>query len=359
MNKSKQRILIYRLGSLGDTIIVLPCFNKIRECFPDADITLLTNRPVLAKAAPLEAILGKEYFYDRVIDYPIGTRDLKILFNLLKQIRNLKIDTVINLTAARSKKSAVRDAWFFKLAGIKKLIGFPSADEDFKVCIDPTTGKYEWEAKRIARRLNVLGAIPLEDDQYWNMRLSPKEVNAADEILKTSMCSTPFLAIGIGTKVQSNDWEEQNWIGLVEKLKQKVPGWRLIIVGAEDEAERANRCIAAWGDNAVNLCGKTSPRVSAAILKQAEIFIGHDSGPTHLAACVGTPCVAIFGARNLPGRWYPRGNQNKIIYHETDCAGCGLEICNEQQKKCILSISIDEVQNAVIELLNNKKAIKH
>ena len=51
------RILIYRLGSLGDTVVALPCFRLIRSHYPEAEITVLTNIPVSGKAAPLKACL--------------------------------------------------------------------------------------------------------------------------------------------------------------------------------------------------------------------------------------------------------------------------------------------------------------
>ena len=153
MIKSGSKILIYRLGSLGDTVIALPCFHKVRESFPDAEITVLTNQPIMAKAAPLEAVLGRGYFFDNVLDYPIGTRNPLVLLRLLLKIYSLKIDTIVNLSAARSPKSANRDRWFFKLAGVKHLIGFPTRKEDFELSVDPKTGEYEWEAKRLARRI--------------------------------------------------------------------------------------------------------------------------------------------------------------------------------------------------------------
>src|SRR5476651_2573351 len=92
------RILIYRLGSLGDTIMALPSFHQIKNSFPLADITLLTNKPVMTKAAAIETILGTEYFFNRTINYPVGTRSITVLFNLIRQIRALKIDTVISIT---------------------------------------------------------------------------------------------------------------------------------------------------------------------------------------------------------------------------------------------------------------------
>lgn len=352
MNSPANRILIYRLGSLGDTIIALPCFHKVREAYPDSEIILLTNKPVMAKAAPLEAVLGNEYFFNQVLAYPVGTRNLFVLFSLLKQIRSYKIQTVVNLTAARSKKAAIRDKWFFRAAGIKQLIGFPVEDKDFKIAIDPLTQDYEWEADRLIRRIKVLGEIPLNEDRYWDLYLTAAEINNANEALNKFSPDKVIIAICAGTKMQSKDWGENNWLDLINGLNRILPDSQLVIIGAPEEADRAEKCLRAWSYNGINLCGKTSPRVSAAVLKRANIFIGHDSGPMHLAACVGTPCVAIFSSRNLPRQWYPRGGFNKVIQHKTDCAGCKLEVCIIEKKKCILSVTVDEVIKAVADVLD-------
>ncbi|MBK0380664.1 glycosyltransferase family 9 protein [Mucilaginibacter segetis] len=359
MVSAKQKILIYRLGSLGDTVMVLPSFHKIRKTYPEADITLLTNVPINGKAAPLQSILGNSgYFFNRVLSYPIGTRDPALLIQLLKQIRALKIDTVIylagvrvSLTLFKTKLTALRDRLFFKAAGAKTLIGFPAVLEDFQLSIDAETGVYEWEAKRLARRLQVLGDIPLNEDAFWDLRLTKEELKAAGNELSALNDPGPFIAASTGTKLQANDWEEHNWETLLKQLSEQLPQWPLIMLGGPDEKERADRCLAAWGGKGLNLCGKTSPRVSGAVLQRANVFIGHDSGPMHLAAAVGTPCVAVFSARNFPQQWYPRGNFNHIIYHQTDCAGCRLDICIEQKKKCILSITASEVQSAVMSVL--------
>jgi heptosyltransferase-3 len=352
LNLQTDRILIYRLGSLGDTIIALPCFNKVREVYPNSEIILLTNKPVMAKAAPLEAVLGSEYFFDKVLAYPVGTRNLFVLFSLLRKLRSYKVHTVINLSAARSKKAALRDKWFFRVAGVKQLIGFPTEDKDFKIAIDPLTGDYEWEADRLARRIKAIGNITLNEDRYWDLRLTSTEINKANEVLNSFSPGKPIIAICAGTKMQSKDWEENNWIDLIKRLRVILPDGQLVIVGAPEEADRAENCLKVWGTSGINLCGKTSPRVSAAVLKQANIFIGHDSGPMHLAACVGTPCVAIFSSRNLPRQWYPRGGANKIIRHKTACEGCSLEVCIVEKKRCVLSITVDEVLNAVAYTLN-------
>ena len=97
----------------------------------------------------------------------------------------------------------------------------------------------------------------------------------------------------------------------------------------------------------MNLCGETSARVSAAVLERARLFVGHDSGPMHLAAAVGTPCVAVFSSRHLPGVWFPWGSRNRVIYTDVPCRGCNLDVCVRYAKKCIASISVDEVMRHV------------
>jgi ADP-heptose:LPS heptosyltransferase len=346
MQPKNNNILIYRLGSLGDTVIALPCFNKIRNLYPGASITLLTNKPVASKAAPLEAVLGKGLFFDEVIDYPVGTRNPFLLLKILFRIRSLKVNLLINLSAARSSKSVKRDRFFFRACGIKNAVGFPTIPSDFAPSVDPLTGEIEWEAKRLARRITELGTIELDNSESWDLRLTDEEKENASSFLRFN--SDKIIAVSAGTKMQAKDWEESNWLALMAELKIHLPGWTMVMVGAPEEAGISAKCLEAWGQDGINLCGKTSPRVSAVILQRAKLFIGHDSGPMHLAAAVGTPCVAIFAARNIPRQWFPRGLNNTIIYHKTDCAGCGLEICIEQKKTCILSISVAEVRDAVL-----------
>jgi ADP-heptose:LPS heptosyltransferase len=355
MDSITRNVLVYRLGSLGDTVVALPCFHKIKEAYPDAFITLLTNKPVATKAAPLEAILGEEYFFNSLLAYPLGTRNLFVLIALIRQIRKLKIDVVVNLAAIRSKKAMVRDRLFFQAAGVKKLVGFPADDLEFKPRIDNLTGYQEWEAARLTRRIRALGDINLTDDRFWDLRFNQKELDEAGLFLAGFSKHKPILVISVGTKRQPNDWEEYNWLTLVTQLSLILKDWQLIMIGASEETDRANRCMEAWNNTKINLCGKTSPRVSAAVLKHVNMFIGHDSGPLHLASCMGVPCVAIFSSRNLPGQWYPRGRFNKVIQHIPECVGCKLEECVIQKKKCILSITVDEVLVAITDLLTTIK----
>jgi ADP-heptose:LPS heptosyltransferase len=160
-----------------------------------------------------------------------------------------------------------------------------------------------------------------------------------------------MIAVSVGTKVQAKDWGRENWRTLLSKLAASHAGQSLLLTGAPEESEASEFAADGWraagGGPVVNLCGKLSPRESAAALSGAKIFVGHDSGPMHLAAAVQVPCVAIFAARNVPRVWFPFGERHRVVYHQVDCMGCGLETCIVEKKKCILSITVDEVMAAV------------
>jgi ADP-heptose:LPS heptosyltransferase len=353
----KENILIYRLGSLGDTLVALPCFNQVRRSFPDAHITLLTNRPVTKKAAPIEAILGPGNFFDSVIDYPLGTRNPIRILKMLFQLRSRGISKLIYLTVARSPKSVRRDVIFFKLAGIREIIGTPFTHDDFNVK-QLATGLYECETLRLANRIHSLGPLDLDDHALWDLHPTKGELLEASQWVVGLNTQQPTLAVSLGTKVQSKDWGEPNWGELMTALSRQFPEWNLVLLGSAEESPTSERCISSWTGKVLNLCGKTSPRVGIAVLKHCSLFLGHDSGPMHMAANCGIPCVAIFAARNHPGHWFPRGANNRIIYHKTECFGCQLEICIKEQKRCITSISVPEVLEAVVSVGQSLKLVR-
>ena len=224
------------------------------------------------------------------------------------------------------------------------------------------TGALEPESERLARNLVSLGDAHLGSSSAWDLRLSAGEEARASEVLKPAQ-GRPILAVSVGTKVQSKDWGQANWRALLQEAGRRFPGYALVLTGAREESAASEFAAEGWRSSAgsgaciVNTCGLLTPRESAAVFERAALFLGHDSGPMHLAATVGTPCVAIFAARNIPRVWFPHGEQHRVLYHEVDCMGCGLETCIEQKKKCLMSITVSEVMTQVAEALAEQGAV--
>ena len=101
-NTTKQKILIYRLGSLGDTVVAIPCFNLIAKKFPVAEKRVLTNMPINQKACQLETVLENTQLVHGYIAYPANMSLLKKFFVLSKMLRQWHPDVLIYLIAQRT-----------------------------------------------------------------------------------------------------------------------------------------------------------------------------------------------------------------------------------------------------------------
>ena len=355
MAPSPQRVLVYRLGSLGDTLIALPSLHLVARAFPTAERRMLTNFPVNVKAPPAAAILDNSGLIHGYFSYAIGTRSPRELLSLWWQLVRWRPQVLIYLGAQRGFESARRDAAFFRLCGIRRRIGVPLTEDMQQNRWQESTQALEPEGERLARNLAELGDARLDDAASWDLNLTPEEHARAAEAL-SPIAHLPILAVSVGTKVQSKDWGRDNWRNLLSRLAVLYPSHSLALSGASEESEASEFAAAGWRSSpqagpVVNLCGKLTPRESAAAFARARLFIGHDSGPMHLAAAVQTPCVAIFAARNKPRVWFPYGRQHRVLYHQVDCWGCGLETCIVERKKCLTSITVDEVLAEVRAIL--------
>jgi heptosyltransferase III len=311
---SPSNILIYRLGSLGDTVIALPCFHLIRKLFPGGKITILTNQPISEKAAPAMAILENSGLCDEAISYPVGTRSAQELAKVRRTIRQIQPRILINLTAARGLLKSLRDYFFFRSCGVKDIVGTPLRRRDFRV--RPTKGgEFEPESQRLAARMAALGGIDLADRRFWDLGLTQKEKDQAAEAWPPN--GKNFVAVSVGTKMPVKDWGEDNWAELLALLSREMPDTGLVLLGSPDERGRSENLGRKWPGGYKNLCGQTSPRVAAALLERCRLFIGHDSGPMHLASVVGAPTLGLFSWFNPPGQWFP-GHKSwpsvKILY---------------------------------------------
>jgi len=353
-----ERVLLYRLGSLGDHLVALPCYRLVARAFPDAERCLVTTAPVSEKAAAAEAVLRGMGLIDRFMTHASGERNVWTLLRLAWEIRRWKPDVLVYLAGARGESIARRDEIFFRLCGIRRQIGVPLAAEmqanrrvEVPIWARVGTPWVEEEGRRLARCVGELGDARLEDAASWSPGLLEAERVEARRLLEP-MGDGPFFGFSLGAKVQANRWELERWQQLLAKIAAEWPGFGLVMVGSTDEHDASEAVAAAWRGvrgvgPVVNLCGVSELRVSGAVLERAVMFLGHDSGPAHLAAAVGTPVLGVFGARVQAGAWVPHGEHVRVVLHWVDCGGCVLDTCIVERKKCILSIDVDEVMMAM------------
>ena len=343
---SIRRILIYRLGSLGDTMVVLPSLHLLARLFPRAERRMLSNQPVHGKAAPASAILDNSELITGYMSYPVGTRSPITLARIALAVRSYRPDLLVYLTKPRGDAALRRDRRFFRYAcGIRRIVGLP--EDALGLNLPPAASGELWEseAARLLRSLAPLGTLEVNDLANWNLRLTAEEQAAAEQAL-APLANRPLLACGPGTKMQAKDWGAPAWTALLNRLAEAYPGHGLVLVGAQDDSAVSASVSGAWEGRRLNLCGALKPRVTAAVLARTELFLGPDSGPMHFAAAAGVPCVIAFASRTEPGIWYPAGSGHQVVYHRLPCSNCDLEVCTVQQKRCLTSITPQEMFEA-------------
>ena len=267
-----KRVLIYRLGSLGDTLVALPALHLVAKAFPSAERRLLTNFPVNVKAPPAAAILEHTGLVHDYLRYAVGTRSPRELLALWWQLASWRPDVLVYLGPQRGVKAARRDATFFRLCGIPRLIGVPLTAEMQRNQWQEQEQFFEPEAARLARNIQELGDADLDAAQSWDLHLTPEEHAKAAELLAAT-AGHPLLAVSVGTKVQSKDWGRENWKALLSRLATIYPTYALALAGVSEESDASEFAADGWrsarGGPVINLCGMLTPRESAAVFQQA------------------------------------------------------------------------------------------
>lgn len=332
-------VLIYRQGSIGDSVVSLPAFKYIRKTNPNAKIVLLTARSGKFKASATEDVMKGMGLIDEVISYREGARNPVEIFRLAKKIRNRRFPICYYLVERSRWVDFLRDAFFIYSTGISHLS--PKLWKRDLRLPRLSGGIYENEVKRIYRTL--AGSLSPSLDAL-DMKLTEDEHEAAKRYLDYHRIES-FVTFAPFSKRSANEWSEVRWRTLLSKLQQHnaLP---YVVIGAESDFDLAENILGSTDIKYVNACGALPVRVSAALIGLSELFVGVDSGPMHLADSTSVPVVCLFSARDIPGRWYPYSENSIVLQGVAPCSGCLIEQTCEYGNQCMNSISVDMVFKA-------------
>ena len=299
------KILVHRLGSLGEHVVALPCFHFLRRIFPSAEIILDPIFPVSQKAAPAMTVLTACELVDGAVAHPMAARNVSQLIALRRTIRDRHFDLGVTLCSGHGLFRTLRDAAFLKLCGIHRVVGSHARSSGASHC-NANGAVTPQECVRLAARLSEIGDVDPSERSHWDLMLSDEERSFAASLLQSGGVAGPFLAASLGTKVPANDWGDDNWVELLSgQLSSEFLRLGLVMVGSPDETERCNAILQHWKGPSPNACARSTQEGTAALLERCAVFIGHDFEGAHLAAATGAQVIAIFSWYNAPGKWFP------------------------------------------------------
>ncbi len=278
------RILITRLSAIGDCLQTLPVAWALRERFPHAWIAWAVE----AAAAPLIACVPA---IDQVLRVPKRMiASPTAAWQVRRQLLPWKFDLAID-PQGLSKSSAV--GW---LSGARRRIGFAG-----------TRGREvsrwlnnELVASRrthmVERYLELLQPLGIELPRpRFDLHLSATALETANAIVRQRDLTGGYAVVSPGAGWDSKRWPLERFAAIIRHLGERHALPTLIAWASQRER--------AWAEQIVRDCGGhalAAPQTSlvelAAILRGARLMIAADTGPLHLAAALGTPCVGIFGS---------------------------------------------------------------
>ncbi|MCX5693992.1 MAG: lipopolysaccharide heptosyltransferase II [Candidatus Omnitrophica bacterium] len=335
------KILVIKFSSLGDVILSTAALRAIREKFPQNNykISFLVgeeSKDILLRCPYIDELL--------VCDLKNKDKGLAGLWNIGRILRKKNFDLVIDLQNSRASHilaylSGCINRYGYNNKKFSFLLNHTISDQ--KPAIDPVTHQF--------RVLKMLGIDLLNNAlELWP---SNEDQKAIDELLNAQWLSQAQKVVGINISA-SQRWGTKLWpleylVCLCEELGLK--DIRVIITGtASDQAMASMLINSLKNTKIINACGKTNINELAVLIKKCQVFISADSSPLHIASCVGTPFIALFGPTDAR-RHLPPGKNYVVMDKKLPCSPCYKTKC--RTKRCMMQISPAEVFEAVMKLL--------
>lgn len=277
----------------------------------------------------------------------------KAEWQLLSALRARHYDLIIHLTEHN------RGAWLTRLLGPRygvaaKLPGkgrfWRNSFTHFHAVIRRGNARHTTETHLDA--LRRIGVQPDENERRLTL-VSGADANAfvEQELERHGLRGQPFIHLHPTSRWLFKCWPEENMSALIDALQAE--GHRIVLTAGPDAEEMGmmQRIVASLAAPAVDLSGKLSLKQLAALAAKAELFIGVDSAPMHIAAAMQTPVVALFGPSGEQ-EWGPWMTPHRIITSSHSCRPCGLDGCGGGKiSECLTAIPVEQVLEAARSLL--------
>ena len=275
------RILVIRGGAIGDFILTLPAVRLLRESFPHAHLEILGYKHIIALAEMSGyANAARSIEYGRLASFFTGdgelAPDLVAYFSGFQQIVSYLFDPD-GIFATNLSRAGVRNF----IAGSPKITG------------------QEHAARQLARPLERL-ALYLENPAA---RIVPRENGLRDDNL---------LAIHPGSGSETKNWPIDRFVEVTRRWLAPNDQRKVMVVGGEADEVLVDRLQGAVPNERVELAQNQPLPELAGRMQRAAVFLGHDSGISHLAAAVGTPALLLFGPTD-PAVWAPANPQVRVL----------------------------------------------
>ena len=299
-NKKPLRVLISRLSAIGDAVLTMPLACAIKDHDPDAFVAWV------AEPAAAEMLRGHACIDELItvrkgwLKSPATVRDLR------QQLRALQCDVAID---PQSLTKSSLTGW---LSGARQRIGF-DASQGRELALWLNRSKLPRAKDHLVdAQLQLLAPLGIEDPVA---RFDVPHDAAADAVARTYI-QAAGLAEGFAMINPGAGWDSRLWpvarFATVARYLGQEHGLPTVVVWAGGKEHHFAESIVDGSGGYASMAPDTSLRELTAITRQARMFVSADTGPLHIAAATGVPCVGLYGVTDAEHSG-PYGDQHRVL----------------------------------------------
>ncbi len=324
-----QRILVVKLDHIGDMITALPAIRRLKQHFPDAEISLLAGRASAAFAATEPAvarIIEFDFFHARSA---LGKRELadEEWQELRAKLAAWRFDLAVDLRKNLETRDVLSYTGARYLAGYDQLGRFPWLDIALELEGAPALQrKRNHVSDDLVRLVDAIATACATD--RTGLQLPPSAPEDRLNFLPSSvrrMFRRPVVAINPGVGEVMRQWPPEHFATLIDLLVCKN-GVHIIVLGSPDEAALADEVLShvVHRSGVVSLAGQTGRDQLPILLGACALYVGNNSGPKHIAAGLGVPTIGIHSGVVDATEWGPLGPRAVALQRNMNCSPCYL-----------------------------------
>ncbi len=324
---------------MGDVIHALPVLATLRKHYPKAEITWIV----------------KNKFSDLLAGNPdlieIISFDNNSFFQLIKILRKKKFDIALDL------QGLFRSGILAYLSKASHRIGFSKINsrELSYMFYNHKVTPPQKAVHVVDKNLSLLEPLGISEYIYdFKIHISVQDLRFAKDFFASEKLvpeRDKIIMLNPGAGWPTKRWPAENFPRLADKLTKYRNANAKVIMSWGPQEKKLIENIRSKTNNRITIMPQSTIKQLGAIIKSCDLFVGSDTGPTHLAAALEVPVVGLYGPSD-PERNGPYGTKNIIIQKDIPCVSCWKRECDTID--CMKNISVDEVFKACVELLGTR-----
>jgi ADP-heptose:LPS heptosyltransferase len=340
-----RRLLLVRLRSLGDSILSLPLIDALRSWRPELLIDVAVEAPFAPVFSHHPAV------NETLVLRPRGARGVTGWSRLhtIREFRRRCYDVALNLHGGSTS------LWLTVASGAELTIGQASHRQSWMYGARIPPSSTVWKRERlhtVEHQLTPLRWLGLPIPVPPTLRLYPNPAlrETFDIRLQSAgLAPEEYVVIHPTATLETKQWLPDRFASVADAVSREF-GLRVLFTAAASEQavlERVRKVAHQehlyWND--LELDGLFW------IISNCRLFVGNDSGPTHVAAALDKPLVVVWGSSNFAA-WHPWGKRYEAVRSDLPCIPCpGYECAEFGRPRCILDIPVDPVIEACRRIL--------